>query len=136
MRSTLTTDVGSTKRKPLTPTQRLKLFEAHKGLCGLCGGKIEAGATWVDEHIIPLGLGGTNDLSNRVPVHVICANSKTHGSNGDLAKIAKAKRVKMRHLGIRAPKQKIQSRGFPKVEREPKTTSKVMARRRMFEDAT
>jgi len=67
-------------------------------------------------------------------VHVMCANSKTHGSNGDLAKIAKAKRVKMRHLGISSAKAKIQSRGFPKVERDRKTTAKVMARRPMYED--
>lgn len=128
------TDVGTTPRKPLTPTQRLKLFEAHKGLCGLCGATIRAGDIWIDEHIIPLGLGGTNDLTNRAPVHVQCANSKTHGSDGDVARIAKAKRVKMRHLGIKAQKQKIQSRGFPKAEREQKSTAKVMARRPMYED--
>lgn len=128
-------DVGTTKRKPLTPTQRLKLFEAHKGLCGLCGAPIKAGEQWIDEHIIPLGLGGSNDTENRAPVHVQCANSKTHGKDGDAAKIAKAKRVKIRHLGISRSKQKIQSRGFCKVSREPKTTTKVMARRVMFEDA-
>lgn len=129
------TDVGTTKRKPLTPTQRLKLFEAHKGLCGLCGAQIRAGEQWIDEHIIPLGLGGTNDMENRAPVHVQCANSKTHGSDGDVARIAKAKRVKMRHLGIRKATPKIQSRGFAKAMREPKTTTKVMPRRGMFEDA-
>jgi 5-methylcytosine-specific restriction protein A len=130
----LTTDVGTTKRKPLTPTQRLKLFEAHKGLCGLCGGQIKAGEGWIDEHIIPLGLGGSNSMDNRAPVHVVCAGLKTHGKDGDNAKIAKAKRVKMRHLGISTAKQKIQSRGFPKVERDRKTTAKVMARRPMYED--
>lgn len=128
------TDVGTTQRKPLTPTQRLKLFEAHKGQCGLCGAPIRAGEQWIDEHIIPLGLGGTNDLTNRAPVHVQCANSKTHGSDGDVARIAKAKRVKMRHLGISRPKQKITSRGFPKFEKERPEATKVMPKRSMFTD--
>jgi 5-methylcytosine-specific restriction enzyme A len=128
------TDVGTTPRKPLTPTQRLKLFEAHKGLCGICGGQIKAGEGWIDEHIIPLGLGGSNDLSNRAPVHAACADSKTHGKDGDVAKIAKAKRVKMRHLGISRPKQKIASRGFPKFEKERPAATKVMPRRFMFTD--
>ena len=30
------TDIGTTPRKPLSPTQRLKLFEAHRGICALC----------------------------------------------------------------------------------------------------
>lgn len=130
----MTTDVTTTARKPLSPTQRLKLFEAHKGLCGLCGAQIRAGEPWIDEHIIPLGLGGSNDLTNRAPVHAACAASKTHGKDGDAAKIAKAKRVKMRHLGMIKPKQKINSRGFPKYEKERPASEKVMARRSMFED--
>ena len=128
------TDVGTTARKSLTPTQRLKLFEAHKGLCGLCGAQIRAGELWIDEHIIPLGLGGSNDLTNRAPVHVVCADSKTHGKDGDVAKIAKAKRQKMRHLGISRPKQKIASRGFPKFEKERPQATKIAPRRSMFED--
>lgn len=129
------TDVGTTKRKPLTPTQRLKLFEQHKGLCGLCGAQIRAGDGWIDEHIIPLGLGGSNDLANRAPVHVTCANSKTHGSDGDVAKIAKAKRQKMKHFGIERQKIKIQSRGFPKFEKERAEITKIAPRKAMFEDA-
>ena len=127
-------DVGTTPRKPLTPTQRLKLFEAHKGLCGLCGAAIRAGESWIDEHIIPLGLGGSNDLTNRAPVHVACAANKTHGKNGDAAKIAKAKRVKMRHLGISKSKVKIQSRGFSKAPREEKQVTKVVPRKSMYEE--
>lgn len=128
------TDVGTTKRKPLTPTQRLKLFEAHKGLCGLCGAPIKAGEQWIDEHIIPLGLGGSNDMENRAPVHVQCAHSKTHGKNGDAAKIAKAKRVKMRHLGISRTKQKIPSRPFISARKPPRIEKSAVPRRSMFED--
>jgi 5-methylcytosine-specific restriction endonuclease McrA len=128
------TDVGTTKRKSLTPTQRLKLFEEHKGICCLCGLKIEAGAAWIDEHMKALGLGGSNDLLNRRPVHVACAQSKTFGKDGDNARIAKAKRQKMKHLGIERPKQKIQSRGFPSSRKEPRIEKSMLPPRSIFTD--
>ena len=96
----MTEDVGTTPRKSLTPTQRLKMFENHKGICILCSTRINAGDLWIDEHIIPLGLGGTNEFDNRGPAHKACADAKTHGEAGDIATIAKAKRAKMKHLGI------------------------------------
>lgn len=115
-------DVGTTKRKPLTPTQRLKLFEEHGGICKLCGLKI-IGKKWIDEHGRSLGLGGSNDNSNRYPVHVACAAVKTHDE--DMPRINKAKAQKKAALGIKkettAP---LQSRndlaGRPKVEKKPK----------------
>lgn len=100
----MTEDVGTTPRKPLTPTQRLKLFESFGGRCVLCDRKIEAGERWIDEHLRALGLGGSNAAENRGPAHKACADAKTFGKDGDLARIAKAKRVKMRHLGIRQSK--------------------------------
>lgn len=106
-----TIDIGSTPRKPLTPTQRLRLFEDHKGICALCGQKIHAGETWIDEHLTALGLGGSNDLGNRAPAHKACADAKTYGESGDIATIAKAKRRKMKHLGIKPP-SRLQSAGF------------------------
>jgi 5-methylcytosine-specific restriction protein A len=129
------TDVGTTPRKALTPTQRLKLFEAHKGSCGLCGALIQAGDKWIVEHITPLGLGGTNALENLAPVHAACANSKTHGSQGDVAKIAKAKRQKIKHLGIERKKAKIKSRGFETSRKEPRIQKAAVPPRAMFKDA-
>jgi 5-methylcytosine-specific restriction protein A len=93
-------DLGTTPRKPLTPTQRLKLFEDHKGKCGICGLKIQAGEKWIDEHLRALGLAGSNDMENRAPAHVKCAADKT---KQDVSDIARAKRRKMRHLGIKKP---------------------------------
>jgi hypothetical protein len=46
-------------------------------------------------------MGGTNELDNRGPAHKACADAKTHGKDGDLARIAKAKRVKMRHISVK-----------------------------------
>lgn len=106
----MTEDVGSTKRKPLTPRQRLKLFESWHGCCCICERKIQAGDVWVDEHIRPLAMGGTNEFDNRGPAHKACADAKTFGKDGDLSLIARAKRQKMKHLGIRKPSKFATSR--------------------------
>jgi hypothetical protein len=115
-----TEDVGTTKRKPLTPTQRLKLFEEYKGICVLCKRKIND-PKWIDEHVIPLSLGGSNDMSNRGPAHLLCAAVKTNGVDGDIAKAAKAKRQKIAQvIGKAVAAKPIQSAPFPKAERGSK----------------
>jgi 5-methylcytosine-specific restriction protein A len=105
-------DVGTTPRKPLTPTQRLKLFEAHHGRCCICGNRI-IGA-WVDEHIRPLALGGGNEGANRGPAHRRCAALKT---SDDLRRIAKAKAQKRAELRLKGTPRKIPSAAFPQSDR-------------------
>jgi hypothetical protein len=105
----MTEDVGTTPRKPLTPTQRLALFEREKGLCCVCGGKI-VGA-FIDEHLRALGLGGSNDPDNRGVAHPKCADAKTHDE--DMPRINKAKAQKKAQHAIKADGPKIQSAGFP-----------------------
>ena len=129
------TDLGTTKRKTLTPTQRLKLFEANKGLCGLCGMLIRSGEQWIVEHIRPLSLSGTNEPDNLSPAHKACADAKTNGRDGDLAKAAKAKRQKMKSLGIERQKVKIKSRGFETSRKGPRIQKTTLPPRMMFEDA-
>jgi hypothetical protein len=118
----MTEDVGTTKRKPLTPTQRLKMFEDHKGICKVCGLKITTRA-WTDEHWRPLGLGGGNEMSNRAPVHNKCATEKTNGPDGDNAKTAHAKRMKIAAIGD-GKEPTMQGAKFAKVEKQPKRVSK------------
>lgn len=134
----MTRDVSTTARQKLSPTKRLKLFERHKGRCFLCKQEIAPSEGFVVEHLIPLSLGGTNDEANLAPVHKKCADAKTHGKDGDLAKAAKAKRTKMKALGIKKEDvPKIQSRGFPKVEKPEKIDKVSMShlpRRAMFVD--
>lgn len=107
--------VGTTKRKPLTARQKVKLHEDQKGICPLCERPMVPGEKLIDEHLTPLGLGGSNDLSNRALVHATCAYAKTFGDEGDIAKIAEAKRRKARSLGLTTTKRPIQSRGFAKA---------------------
>lgn len=134
----MTEDVGTTERKPLTPRQRLKLFEHFKGVCQLCKTQIRSGDKWRDEHMRALGLGGTNEWDNRAPVHEHCAKDK---DKDDLPRIAKAKRQKMAALGIKSPSSRpIASRGFAKAEKPPRNGAVKIVKNRLpprpiYEDA-
>jgi 5-methylcytosine-specific restriction endonuclease McrA len=123
-------DVGTTERKRLTPSQRLKLFEKHKGTCALCGLEIK-GKRWVVEHMRPLGLGGTNEVDENLrPVHEACAREKTIE---DVKAIARAKRIKMRAIGIEKGGKKIQSRGFPRAEKQARIAKQKLPPRSLYE---
>jgi 5-methylcytosine-specific restriction endonuclease McrA len=124
-------DIGTTKRKPLTPTQRLKMFEAHGGKCCICKGQIIAGEKWIDEHIRPLALGGGNEIENRGPAHGTCAAGKT---TADMAQIVKAKAQKRAALGIKAEVKQIESAPMPKAAKASKNINPLGAPRPMFED--
>lgn len=96
-------------RKPLTDLQRAKLFDEYGGICWICDYKIMIGERWRDEHKIPLAMGGTNEWSNRAPVHDFCAKGK---DAIDIPAIAKAKRIRARHIGANKPKHKWPKRKF------------------------
>lgn len=88
------------KRHALSPTKRLRLFEASHGQCHICGQRIKPGEAWEVEHRIPLALGGADDETNTAPAHKACHVIK---SVTDFARIAKAKRMKIKHYGARKP---------------------------------
>jgi len=93
-------DVGTTKRKAMSPTRRLRIWEAHGGQCCICQGKIDGvRERWIVEHVRPLALGGEDADTNCAPAHEACASSKT---KADIAQISKAKRQKQKHIGIKA----------------------------------
>lgn len=108
-------DVGTTKRRSMTPTRRLRIFEAHKGICVTCKLPIKAGDKWFIEHIRALELGGEDTDENCGPAHTITCKAVKDAE--DHSRAAKAKRVKQRHLGIKAPKAKIASPGFHKRDK-------------------
>lgn len=93
------------RRKPLTALQRAKLFAERGGICGGCKQRIKAGDPWIDEHVIALALGGTNDWSNRELRCGDCAKEKT---KEDLKRVAKAKRVYAKHVGAKKSKRPMQ----------------------------
>lgn len=109
------TDIGTTPRGSMSPTRRLRIFEAHGGVCCLCERKIRAGEKWTIEHLRALALGGTDTDDNCGPAHDTCRRIK---DKADLGSIAKAKRMKMRHLGIK-------SRSTFQTSREGKWKGKI-----------
>jgi len=89
-------------RKPLTNKQRLEMFIRHKGICCLCGYKIDGVRQMWDEHINPLWLSGDNSAENRAPAHVKCAREKTAKEAGQRAD---TREIAERHFGAKRPKQ-------------------------------
>jgi 5-methylcytosine-specific restriction enzyme A len=93
------TDVPTTPRRAMSQTRRLRIWEADKGICILCEHKIDGvREAWIVEHKIALGLGGADTDDNCGPAHEHCRREK---DKIDVPMIAKAKRMKARHLGIK-----------------------------------
>jgi 5-methylcytosine-specific restriction endonuclease McrA len=120
--------IGPAAREPVEATERKRLTAAQKAqLLGRqqhrCAGPCQQSLVWalvegkpvygpmIDEHIIPLELGGSNELSNRELRCVPCAKEKTRSDRKAIAKVA---RIRRRLAGQERPKQKIRSRGFPR----------------------
>jgi 5-methylcytosine-specific restriction endonuclease McrA len=90
-------DIGTTRRGQLSPRQRLAVWEQARGVCALCGQRIDGvRERWIIEHIRALELGGTDEPANMGPAHATCGRTKTRE---DHRRAAKAKRQKIRHLG-------------------------------------
>lgn len=89
--------------------------------CHLCGCAID-GKKWDLDHVIALINGGENRESNLKPAHRKCHVEKTAADVAEKARIAA---VRKKHLGIRAPKQKIKSAGFPVSESAAKRQTKI-----------
>lgn len=84
---------------------------------------------WIIEHLVALGLSGKDEDKNCGPAHEACRRDK---DKLDLAAIAKAKRVKKRHVGLKAKTQQIHSIPFPKKERPERPQKPVLAPRPLF----
>ena len=106
--------IGATPDTPVPPRVKARVFTRYDGLCYLSGRKIGPGDVWEAEHIKALALGGENRESNLAPALVDAHRDKTRD---DRQRIAKADRVRAKHLGI-YPKSKrpLQSRGFTRKE--------------------
>ena len=78
-----------TPRKPLTRSQLAELVLTQMGKCKACGERLDFAKKGqvVDEHIIPLFSGGTNDTENRALLCKPCATDKTSAEAPDRAKV-------------------------------------------------
>lgn len=93
--------IGATPDAKIPPRVRLRVFEAHGGICGLTGRKIMPGDEWDVDHIQALINGGAHRETNMQPVLRAAHRKKTAE---DVKVKAKAARVRKKHLGIHKPK--------------------------------
>ena len=103
-------------RRYMTKAEKLARWEEVGRCCVICRKPCEPfGPTVIWDHFIQLVIGGTNDLDRMDPHHVQCAKGKTK----DDAKVrGHVNRLRKIEAGEKkAPKHKIQSRGFSKAHR-------------------
>lgn len=65
------------KRKHFSDAERKELYKRADGCCQLCGRRITINDFTVD-HIVPLGRGGNNDMSNVQAVCKVCNQFKAN----------------------------------------------------------
>lgn len=123
-------------RAPLTRRETIELAVRQGGRCGCgCGEKLNALTEGcIDEHVISLGAGGTNELANRALWRTPCAKAKTVTDKGLIGKV---KRIEARENGTRRPRKaipsaKLQSGGFGGG---PSKKAQRLAARQQDEDA-
>lgn len=96
----MTEDVGTTARGHLSTRRKLAIWEREKGLCMMCGCRLQPGS-FIYEHVRALELGGEDSDDNIRLTCLPCAGEKTRK---DHRSAAKAKRVKVKHLGLKKSK--------------------------------
>ena len=89
------------RRRGVTTRHRLAAFLAAKGRCQRYGWVIHPGKRWELDHVMPLALGGRDEPSNWQVLCAACHSHKTRRT--DIPAIAKATRVRAKHLGAWQP---------------------------------
>ncbi len=90
-----------------------------------CGADLGRGLE-IDHYPVPATEVGSDVLDNAVVCCTLCHAHKTR--TFDIPVQAKTKRVSDRHLGIAKPAGRIQSRGFPKREKQHTATRPPLKR--------
>jgi len=110
-------------RERLTARQRAELLDRQHNLCPACGetlvwavidGKRVYGPM-IDEHLLPLWLGGPNDLANRALYCVPCAKAKTRKEARERGKVLRLERDS-NPATRRQPVRKMRGRGFTRAD--------------------
>jgi 5-methylcytosine-specific restriction endonuclease McrA len=93
--------VGKNSGSAIPPRVRLRIFEAHGGICHLSGRRILAGEPWDCDHVVALVNGGEHRETNLAPALRDKHREKTAL---DVAEKSAVRRKQMKSLGI-APKK-------------------------------
>lgn len=89
--------VGRTDDEPVPVRVRLRVFEAHGGICHISGRKITPADKWDCDHVVALCNGGAHRESNLAPA---LADKHREKTAADVAEKSKTARVRAKHLGI------------------------------------
>lgn len=120
--------IGKTPDQQVPPRVRLRVLEAYDRKCYLTGLPIHPGDRWELEHKVALILGGEHREKNLAPALVGPHKRKTALEMKVKAKIADVAKAA---YGIKAPKQKIASRGFPRTK-EPRAPKPMPPARNLY----
>ena len=90
-------------RRRISTKERIAIFERENGTCHFCNMKVSAGEEWDVSHEIPLEMGGEDGGANLRVAHRSC--HRRHTSTVDIPRIAKTRRMKATHLGVKRSKQ-------------------------------
>lgn len=104
---------------------RQRIYEREKGICHICGGKIDPGQRWEANHDPPLKDGGENRESEIFPAHAKCHRRLTAKQAAERAPI---ERKKQKHSGARRPKRKMQGRKFETTDKPRKIDKAAIAK--------
>lgn len=102
--------IGKTDDTMPPPRVRQRVYDRANGVCHICRLPIRPTESWHADHVKAIIAGGENRERNLAPAHGHCNLAKAVIETKEKAKVAK---VRQKHLGIKAPKQKIPGRGFP-----------------------
>jgi len=102
--------IGKTHDSKIPPRVKLRVFEAHGGICHLSGRKIAAGEPWDCDHVVALINGGEHREKNLAPALRDKHREKTAADVKEKATVARKAKA---NLGIKSPPAKpIQSACF------------------------
>lgn len=101
--------IGKTDDAAIPPRVRIRVFEAHAGICHISGRRIRAGEPWECDHIIALVNGGEHRESNLAPALTDKHREKT---KEDVAEKSRVYRKRSKSLGIR---KRTSFRGWKKM---------------------
>ena len=90
-------------RREFSKRTKLDIWECSKGFCEACGVKLGPHVGVHYDHIIPDAMGGEPTAENGQALCTNCHCVKT--SKTDVLAIAKTKRVREKHFGMRDPKR-------------------------------
>jgi hypothetical protein len=120
---------GKTDDAMPPPRVRQRIYDRANGVCHICALPIKTGESWHADHVVALIAGGENRERNLAPAHGHCNLAKGVIEAKEKAKVAK---TRQKHLGIKAPRQKIGGRSFPAPDKPARTGKQSLPPRRMF----